>query len=98
VGEGGRGGEKGDGAVRGERAECPVGQTFGSWTVLGEGPPDPKSGRTRWRVQCKCGATCVRLVELVRRGGVCIRCRNSANRARGGFLGWSRRRRPKAAT
>jgi hypothetical protein len=80
--------------MRGERPECPVGQTFGSWTVLGDGPPDPKSGRTRWRVQCKCDATCVRRACDVQRGGACIRCRNNANRERarkGGVVGWCRK-------
>jgi hypothetical protein len=32
-----------------------VGQTFGRWTVIGRGEPDPGHCK-RWRVRCECGA------------------------------------------
>lgn len=62
------------------RIECPIGATFGGWTVLGEAPPDA-NGASRWRVKCTCGATCVRMPANVRRGGHCLRCDRMRRRA-----------------
>lgn len=62
---------------------APVGEKFGSWEVLGEGPPDPVSGVRRWHVRCgDCGGTCVRKPDTVRRGRACVRCRNRGQRKR----------------
>lgn len=61
------------------KVECPIGATFGDWLVIGEGPPDPRSAHSRWRVKCTtCGGTCVRRCGHVQgaKWG-CVGCRNA---------------------
>lgn len=61
---------------------CPIGETFGSWTVLGPATADPKTRTPRWHVRCACGVTCVRQAAQIRRAGTCSRCKTAKRLAR----------------